>query len=50
LVIAGIRPPYVPEADRSPERVPGMRSRPGLRGDQLGQRGRLIFLKEMFAG
>jgi hypothetical protein len=39
-----------PEADRSPERVPGMRSRPGLRGDQLGQCRRLIFLQEMFAG
>jgi hypothetical protein len=30
--------------------VSGMRSRPGLRGDQLGQRRRLIFLQEMFAG
>jgi hypothetical protein len=36
--------------DRSPVRVPGMRSRPGLRGDQLGQGWRLILLQEMFAG
>jgi hypothetical protein len=39
-----------PEADRSPGRVPGMGSWPDLRGDQLGERRRLIFLEEVFAG
>jgi hypothetical protein len=41
---------HAPLVDPSSERVRGMRSRSGLRGDQLGQRWRLIFLQEMFAG